>query len=38
MTEKLLSIMIGYLFGCVLTAEIVAHAVVGKKASELGET
>ena len=38
MTEKLLSIMIGYLFGCVLTAEIVAHAVAGKKASELGET
>ena len=38
MTAKLLSIMTGYLFGCILTAEIVAHAAAGKKASELGET
>lgn len=38
MTARLFSILIGYLFGCVLTAEIVAHAVAGKKASELGET
>ena len=38
MTAKLLSILIGYLFGCVLTAEIVAHIAAGKKAAELGET
>ena len=38
MEARLLSILIGYAFGCILTAEIVAHKVAGKSASKLGET
>lgn len=35
---KLISLGIGYLCGCFLTAEIVAHKVAGKGAAQLGET
>ena len=38
MEAKLLSTLIGYAFGCLLTAEIVAHRIAGKSASALGET
>ena len=35
---RLLSCLIGYVFGCVLTGEIVAHRFAGKSAAHLGET
>lgn len=35
---KAICLGIGYLFGCFLTAELVAHKVAGKSASELGKT
>ena len=35
---RLLSCLIGYLFGCVLTGEIVAYRFAGKSAKHLGET
>ena len=35
---RLLSCLIGYLFGCVLTGEIVAYRFAGKSAQHLGET
>lgn len=38
MLEKLLCVLIGYLFGCFLTAEIVARAYTGKPASRVGPT
>ena len=38
MYEKLFSIVIGYFFGCFLTAEIVARKYAGKPASEIGYT
>ena len=36
MTERVLSLVIGYLFGCILTADIVSKIYTGKNASELG--
>lgn len=38
MTERLLSLLIGYGFGCFLTAELVARRFAGKPASEIGNT
>ena len=38
MLGRICSVLIGYLFGCFLTAEIVARKFAGKPASELGET
>ena len=38
MYEKIFSIIIGYFFGCFLTAEIVAKKYAGKSAAELGDT
>ena len=38
MTEKCISILIGYLCGCFLTAEAVAGGFSGKSAAELGDT
>ena len=38
MIERILSILIGYCFGCVLTAELVARKFAGKPVSEIGET
>lgn len=38
MWERLASCGIGYLFGCFLTAELVARRFAGKPASEIGET
>ena len=38
MTARILSCLIGYAFGCFLTAEIVARRYAGKSAAELGET
>jgi glycerol-3-phosphate acyltransferase PlsY len=38
MLSRILSLLIGYLFGCFLTAEVVARKFAGKPASELGET
>ena len=38
MLYRILSILIGYAFGCFLTAEIVARKYAGKPASGLGET
>lgn len=38
MFEKLISLTIGYLFGCFLTAELVAQKYAGKGASEIGDT
>ena len=38
MWSRILSILIGYVFGCILTAEIVARKFAGKPAAELGET
>ena len=36
--ERIISLIIGYCFGNVLTAELVAHRVAGKGAAKLGET
>jgi len=36
MKERMISCLIGYLFGCFLTAEVVAKKVAGKSSSELG--
>ena len=38
MLHRVLSILIGYGFGCFLTAELVARKFAGKSAAELGET
>ena len=38
MLSRILSLLIGYCFGCVLTAELIAKRFAGKKAAELGET
>ena len=38
MTARILSVLIGYCFGCVLTAELIAKYYAGKRAAELGET
>ena len=38
MLSRVLSILIGYCFGCFLTAEVVARRVAGKPAAQLGET
>ena len=38
MWSRILSILIGYVFGCILTAEIVARKFARKPAAELGET
>lgn len=38
MFGRILSCLIGYVFGCFLTAEVVARRFAGKPASELGET
>ena len=38
MLPRILSAVIGYVLGCVLTAELVARKFAGKPASELGET
>lgn len=38
MIEKLISVLIGYVFGCFLTAEVVARAFTGKAASQIGAT
>lgn len=38
MLGRILSILIGYCFGCFLTAELVARKIAGKPASALGET
>ncbi len=38
MVSRILSLLIGYCCGCVLTAEIVARKFAGKPASEIGET
>ena len=38
MYEKIFSSIIGYFFGCFLTAEIVAKKYAGKSAAELGDT
>ncbi len=38
MLSRVLSVLIGYGFGCFLTAEVVARRFAGKPASELGET
>ena len=38
MLSRILSVLIGYAFGCFLTAELVARKFAGKSASELGET
>lgn len=38
MEGKLISLLIGYGFGCFLTAEVVARKTAGKKASEVGDT
>ena len=38
MWSRILSILIGYVFGCILTAEIVARKFAGKPAAKLGET
>jgi glycerol-3-phosphate acyltransferase PlsY len=35
---RLISLLIGYLFGCVLTGEIIAYRFAGKSAKHLGET
>lgn len=36
MLERICCISIGYMFGCILTAEIVSHIVVHKSSSDLG--
>ena len=38
MTARIISTLIGYIFGCFLTAELVAKRVAGKSARELGDT
>lgn len=38
MTSRVISCIIGYCFGCFLTAELVARHYAGKGAAELGET
>lgn len=38
MVPRILSVVIGYLFGCVLTGEIIAYRYAGKSAAHLGET
>lgn len=38
MTGKLLSVLIGYVFGCFLTGELVARKFAGKPAAEVGNT
>ena len=38
MIQRALSILIGYFFGCFLTAEVIARRWVGKPASDLGDT
>ena len=38
MLSRILSVLIGYCFGCFLTAEIAARKFSGKSAAELGET
>lgn len=38
MSAKIISLVIGYLCGCFLTAEIVARFFSGKSASEIGDT
>ena len=38
MIARILSLLIGYCFGCVLTAEFIAKRFSGKSAAELGET
>ncbi len=38
MTERLLSLLIGYIPGCFLTAEVVSRAVAGRGTAELGGT
>lgn len=38
MIAKIISLLIGYLFGSFLTAELVARRFAGKQASELGDT
>lgn len=38
MLHRILSVLIGYGFGCFLTAELVAKKFAGKPAAELGET
>ena len=38
MLERALSLLIGYAFGCFLTAELVARHYAGKPAAQLGET
>ena len=35
---KMISLVVGYLLGCFLTAEIVAHKITGGSASKLGDT
>jgi len=38
MKERILSLLVGYMLGCFLTAEVVAYRVSGKGAAELGDT
>ena len=38
MIARIVSVLIGYLFGCFLTAELVARKFAGKSASQIGET
>ena len=38
MQERIFSLLIGYAFGCFLTAELVAKRFAGKGAAEIGET
>ena len=38
MINRIISILIGYSFGCILTAELVARKFSGKPVSEIGET
>ena len=38
MIARILSLLVGYCFGCVLTAEFIAKRFSGKSAAELGET
>lgn len=38
MLHRILSVLIGYCFGCVLTAELVAKKYAGTSASEIGES
>ena len=38
MLSRILSVLIGYCFGCFLTAELIARLYAGKPAAKLGET